>query len=462
MLSPDGDSDMNPDNAPYAIIAWFVLALAIFPSLPPHRGILAIVFSGMLFLPEIQPTNEPIVLGPLKFTKANAIAFAGLFATLLYDSGRLFGLGFVPRWFDLPMIAWCLWSIPSCLSNGATPKGIPAYHDAISQTIGTTITWGVPYLIGRIYFTDRVAVKELAVWTIYAAVLYVPFILWEARMSPQLHVNIYGFAQHDFHQHVRFGGYRPMVFFSHGLVLGMFIACATLLALWLRRPLGLPAYLFGLIPIVLLMRSTGAVVLGLVGGFVLWVSTVRSTRAALLALACVFPAYAVARTTGAWSGNELVDATAVGVEAERAQSLEFRFKNENILIQKALEKPIAGWGGWGRARVYDEWGKDISITDGLWIISMGDRGVVGLMFLGLAMILPIIRFARGVDPRSWHSAAWAPGAGLAVVSALWVINNLPNAISDPFWIMLGGALTSFHLWPDETQEGELATAAPIS
>ena len=49
-----------------------------------------------------------------------------------------------------------------------------------------------------------------------------------------------------------------------------------------------------------------------------------------------------------------------------------------MLAAKAMRRPVFGWGGWGRSRVHDEWGTDLSITDGLWIIQFGQLGQVQL------------------------------------------------------------------------------------
>ncbi|BDZ74639.1 hypothetical protein GCM10025856_23580 [Methylophaga marina] len=47
-------------------------------------------------------------------------------------------------------------------------------------------------------------------------------------------------------------------------------------------------------------------------------------------------------------------------------------------------------GGWARSRVFDpETGKDISVTDGYWIIILGKYGWVGFLSTFLFMILPI-------------------------------------------------------------------------
>jgi hypothetical protein len=64
---------------------------------------------------------------------------------------------------------------------------------------------------------------------------------------------------------------------------------------------------------------------------------------------------------------------------ERAGSLAFRIKNENMLVQKALQQPLFGWGGWKRSFICAKTtGETVSVPDGLWIIAFGQNGLFGL------------------------------------------------------------------------------------
>ena len=57
----------------------------------------------------------------------------------------------------------------------------------------------------------------------------------------------------------------------------------------------------------------------------------------------------------------------------RAGSLPgYRFWNEDFLIARAMERPIFGWGGWGRNKIASD--GTILITDGAWIIVFGVGG----------------------------------------------------------------------------------------
>src|SRR5204863_66271 len=70
--------------------------------------------------------------------------------------------------------------------------------------------------------------------------IYSVLILWEVRMSPQLHATVYGASprQADFAQAIRWGGYRPIVFMPHGLAVALFICNTVMAAFILARNRG--------------------------------------------------------------------------------------------------------------------------------------------------------------------------------------------------------------------------------
>jgi O-antigen ligase len=128
------------------------------------------------------------------------------------------------------------------------------------------------------------------------------------------------------------------------------------------------------------------------------------------------------------------------INQARAQSLEVRVVNEDMLTQKAAEKRLFGWGGWGRWRVTDASGEDISATDGQWVITLGSTGVVGLASMLAWMSLPLALLLRRCPPRLWLDPAVAPLAVLAVIVQLFLLDNLLNAMLNPFWTVAAGAV----------------------
>ena len=65
---------------------------------------------------------------------------------------------------------------------------------------------------------------------IVAGLCYSVPMLFEVRMSPQLHTWIYGYFPHSFVQQMREGGFRPVVFLGHGLLTAFFIMSAAVAA----------------------------------------------------------------------------------------------------------------------------------------------------------------------------------------------------------------------------------------
>jgi hypothetical protein len=448
---------------PYLLVAWVLVVLGLFPALHRRRAVLATFLLGLLFLPEVGSMGAasrgiaPISAGPLHLTKDNAISYAALLAVLLYDWKRL--LAGRPRWFDVPMVVWCACPLVSAFTNDPPPDGSWAVRDGLSQALQQTVTWGIPYLLGRLYVRDYRSYQDVALGIVLAAVMYAPLCLVEVRFSPHLHNLAFGFSQHEFLQTIRFGGYRPMVFCKHGLTLALWMVVATLLGAWLcwGRPTDsdpsapetdgtsrLRALLswgvFLLLPTVVLLKSTGALALGVLGAAALWLGRAFPSRAWLLVLVAVPPLYVTARTSGAWTGEGLVELVKNNLGEDRAQSLEFRLRNEDRLIQRALERPLFGWGGWHRARVFDEEGNDTTVTDGLWILALGDRGITGLLALGAVLLLPALRFACLFPPRTWSRRLPGPVTVCAVVLVLFAIDSLLNAGFTHLYPFLAGAV----------------------
>jgi O-antigen ligase len=299
---------------------------------------------------------------------------------------------------------------------------------------------------------NLLALRELAVAILFGGLIYVPLCLFEIRMSPQLHRLVYGFHPSGFDMTYRWGGYRPMVFMRHGLMLGMWMTCAAVVAVWLWRtrsvrrimhvPMGCIAG--GLVIMAVLCKSTGAILLLGVGVALLTVlRNVRVPAILYAALLCA-PMYMVARASGAWSGSQAVEVAAM-ISEDRAQSLAFRLQNEDLLIKRAMEKPAFGWGGWGNWRVYDAAGQDITTSDGLWIITLGQSGLIGLASVVAILLLPVIRAVRNAPVRFWSRPMFAPCAALSVLMILFSFDCLANAMFNPIFVVIAGALSGFSL-----------------
>jgi hypothetical protein len=233
------------------------------------------------------------------------------------------------------------------------------------------------------------------------------------------------------------------VFLSHGLLLGIFLAMAVVsaMALWRhgRRQgrLAAPWLLAALWLLVVLVfsKNLGALVLAVAFLPVLLLLGVRGQLMAAGLVALVMLGYPVVRGAGLVPTEAAVE-LAARIDPDRAQSLEFRFNNEDMLLEHARRKPISGWGGWGRNRVYDGDGNDISVTDGAWVIILGFTGWVGYVAQFGLLGLPIVLLMLGRRRLALTPAT----AGLALVMAVNLIDLVPNASVSPVTWLIGGAL----------------------
>jgi hypothetical protein len=459
---------------PIVLAAWLAGAVFAARRWPSYQVVLAVFVLGIMFLPEVQtlstvPGQPPALSVPgLKLTKRNAMSYAALLVSVLGDRRRWVSFRF--RWFDVPMVVWCVVPLGTALTNGLiyeeTPPSAPfaageqpllrvgsMLYDGLSQSLDQTLAWGAPYFLGRLYFSDLCHFRFVPIAIYLGGLIYMPLCLIEVMSGPQLHILLYGFFQHDLTQTIRFSGFRPTVFMEHGLEVALWMVAAALLGGWLwqtgclpRREAGIfrPKYtgwlVFALVATAVLCKSTGALVLGAVGIVVLGTRRWAPAPVALLLLLCAAPLYIGARTTGVWDGESLVDLVKTDVDDDRAQSIDFRFRNENLLLAKAFERPVFGWGGWGKALVNDATGEPETVADGMWIIALSDRGWVGLTALCLAILLPSIRFAWHYRPMLWADPALAPAVGMAVVLALWMVDNLMNAMLNPVFVLGMGGL----------------------
>jgi tetratricopeptide (TPR) repeat protein len=438
-----------------ALVGWIPAVLVCFALLPSRSAAATAVIGAWLLLPPYV-----LVISSLPdYSKSTAAILGLLLGTLIFYPDRL--LTFRARWFDLPMLLWCFCGVASSVQNGL------GVYDGLSDSLNQVLTWGLPYLFGRIYLGDPDGLLYFARAVIVGGLCYVVPCLFEMRMSPQLLGNIYGFGPLPVE---RLGGWRPVVFFGTGLELGMWMTAAALTGWWLWRcgtikKIGQFSFGQVLLPILMattiVCRSTGALALLFAGIGLLWTSVRFRTRALLVALLLAGPLYVSVRVTNLWSGDQAVQVADMVAGPERAESLGYRFICENLIAAKALEQPIFGWGGWGNSTVYffpnTAWRKPVP-TDGLWIIILGTKGFVGLVLFYVAMILPSARFVWRYPPRQWGDPQVATSTLVSALLALYIFDCLLNAFPNMIYVTLAGGLMSI----DPNRFRTIAPSAPLA
>ena len=176
-----------------AQVAFVLAAFGTFLRFPPRSALLLVVAGGFLFLPVFAGTAYA---APLLRRKEMLIAGVALAASLMVDRHRW--VRFRPRLLDLPAAVFCLAPIATSLTNGL------GLYDGLQAAFQESFTWGVPYLLGRLYLGDLSGLRELARTVVAAALVYTPLCLWEVRMSPQLHYQVFGYRPYaGFVQSVR-------------------------------------------------------------------------------------------------------------------------------------------------------------------------------------------------------------------------------------------------------------------
>jgi hypothetical protein len=423
-------------TVPIALFGWLLVVPALFLILPGRRAALIGVIGGVLFL----PMAAYHVQGIPEFSKLSSIGYGLAIGIALTSLSRFASTR--PSWLDLWMCGWLLVVPLSILANGMEVKF------ALSSLLSTALVYLMPYLAGRMFVVREQDSVELASAIVIGGLCYVPLCWMEMRLSPQLHAWVYGFHQHEFAQTWRSGGWRPMVFMQHGLMVAGWMMSATLMAAWLVaakvRQVGRISTVYAFVVLVatlMLMRSLGALALFGVGiGFLAAVRALRMP--ALIAVLAIVPAgYLFARVGLKWDALQIVEISQA-ISPERASSLLFRIRNETLLIERALERPMLGWGGYGLNQLQGEDGSDITITDSLWIAMLGVRGLVGMICLYGWFLSPAIVVAWRCRRRDLKPSIRWVLLGLCSVSLFFAFDTLFNAMINQVYFMLSGALVS--------------------
>jgi hypothetical protein len=433
--------------AKLAVLLTVPVALVLFSRLSVLRATLVMFLGAMLLLPEKLAFDFPLVPPLDKQTLPMACIVVAVLI-LAKPALRVARLG---TGIDLMVLLVVVASAGTVLTNQDAlyygPKRLPGSttHDLISDLINTTLRVVFPFLLGRVLFRKGADARELLRAIVIAGALYSLLVLVELKMSPMLHSWVYGYAQHSWLQVKRSGGWRPMVFMSHGLAVGLFISAACIGAWVLAkeriqvfrqlRPVPLAVYLF---VVLALLNSMGALVYAVAFvPLVWWSNKPRWLMRVSVALMLVVAAYPMLRAFH-WFPTDGVVEFFARFNEERAGSLEFRFTEEERLLDKALERPYFGWGGYGRGHIYNQRGENISVIDGAWISIVGGAGIVGFIaYFGLLVLPPILAF------RSFHLIPQTQQrivAGITLISAIYTVDLLPNGLFNQLPLFLAGAV----------------------
>ncbi|MBK0329344.1 hypothetical protein I5535_18880 [Rhodobacteraceae bacterium F11138] len=451
-----------------ALFSWPLVVLAFARKFPPALAFVLAVLVGFLLLPEKTAFDLPMLPALTKHSvpALSVVLFIALFQNSKQktDNRSLMPEHPFVRIATAGLIVGALFTVAT---NGDPlhygPKTQPGMrlYDGLSYSL-TIIIMLLPMLLARKFLakpeTHALLLKVLCA----AALCYSLLALFEVRMSPQFNRMVYGFFPHSWAQHYRGGGWRPIVFLSHGLVVSLFFCCATLATAGLTRIeektrgkfLAAMAWLFLTL---VLTKSLGALAIALLllPAALLW--GVRAQLLTACAVAVLVLTYPIGRSAGVIPIRQVAQ-MAESIDPVRASSFMFRVENEDRLLAKAQQRPLFGWGLWGRSRISDPvTGMDITVVDGFWIAALGVGGWVGYLSQFGLLCFPIIllfRHLRRYDIGMESSI-------LALVLAANLIDLLPNSGLTPVtWLVAGALWGRLELGRIETGPEAASTEVP--
>ncbi|MGF1554538.1 MAG: hypothetical protein ACFBWO_18850 [Paracoccaceae bacterium] len=433
-----------------ALLSWPLVTALLFARLRMRAALVWTILGGVLFLPDQVGYNLPAV--PTIDKSLLPALLALLFCAAAVKKPGWMGddASRVPRtWLPVSPLGRLLvvLLLTSPFLTGLTNTDY--LPDADRPGLGIVDIGNMLYsqlelllvvVLGRRFLSDDEGTRALMIALAIGMLMYVPLIFYEVRMSPQLNNQIYGFVNMPWHMMTRDDGWRPLVFLKLGLMCAIFVAvgliAATAIARHLddkRRTLWMVGA-FALLVTLFFMRSFGALVLGV--GLVMAVLFLgKRLQLWLAAGICSFVlVYPIMQALDIFPDETTLAAVEV-VDYSRSRSLWFRLHNEDLMIEKLNERPLFGWGIWGRSRVYED-GYTTNITDSTFIIAFSQNGWWGFLGQYGLLTLPAImiwRYRRRYQPDFVIT-------GLALVQCAFLLDSLSNNYPNPMLWLVAGAL----------------------
>lgn len=431
-----------PNNFAYfVLIVWPLISILLYRKLPTNTATFWTIVGGFLLLPTSVGIDLPMIPAFNKESIPIIMAFIGCRYI------KKTNISFLPKAKMEKNLVILLLTLPFLTTyfnqepvfNGKFWLNGLTYYDAISSVLNRYIHIA-PFILGSQLFKSHKEQLLLFKLLVVACLFYSIPILWEIRLSPQLHTQIYGFFPHSFGQQMRQGGFRPVVFLGHGLLVAMFI-CISLgasLILWKNK---IKIYYFSpiliilfLLTLLILSKTISVLIYGLSLFILIAWGTRYFVKIAIWIIALVGIMYPLLLSLDMLPYQFLVD-LATKYSEDRAQSLGFRFFHEQLLLDHARNNFLFGWGGWGRGQFWD------SVTDGYWIVILSSSGIIGflaifgLIFITISQSMKISSLIKNDSEKQtllFH--------GLLV--AIIMIDQLPNAsMNASLWLIIG-ALSS--------------------
>ncbi len=445
----------------YAMLyIWPLIMIGLFKTMTPDRALIWSFLGAFMILPTGVTIDLPLIPTLDKFTIPSLTALI-LCLTMVDKRIRFLPSSTVASIF---MIGFVFSPFAAFLTNRAPIiDGVVflpglSVRDAISFSMQYAITL-IPFMLAFNLLTTREARHNLLKAYMIAGLIYSIPILLEVRLAPQFSYWVYGFFPQLFGQQIRFGGFRPVVFMGHGLTLAFFTMLTVLSAaiLWRgsksnARHLYAVAMLYLLIVLVM-CKTVGALLFAALFLPIILFTGLKTRSWAIMICSLFVLAYPVLRSADAIPTEKLLSYAAL-IQDERAQSLEFRFENEKLLLDHAAKKPLFGWGFWDRNRLWDpETGRGLTVADGYWVAVIGVLGWTGYICIFGLLTLPLLRLwrqRRMLMEADEHYLTY----GTALLLAVNLLELIPNSLITTMTWLVAGLLLASSLQLDKVESKE--------
>jgi len=434
----------------FMLAVWPVIAVVITRKKAPDTAVILLFLVPYLILPSAIALNISITSSLDKYVITSLAAL--LIMRCKYGPISLFP-GSLPirvlilMLFISPFLTFIYNRDPIFLPNRTIP-GL-TIKDAINMELSNFCWMYVPLLLGYSWLGDSKSHGKLLAIIAAAGLAYSLPMLWEVRMSPQLNMRFYGFFPSAFDQQIRAGGFRPVVFLEHGLRVAVFFSMSIMAVMAIHQTIAgnrraanrNRLKLFYMFAVMFLCKTWSAFIYTAVA-LALFFATKPKVwvrfSVVVITLVFIFPFV----RNSSWMPVHQLSGFFSKYSEDRGGSLQYRFDNEDILLDKANERPLAGWGGWGRSRVYNAEGEDISVTDGTWIIVYGVTGWIGYLAEFGLILFPVLLASRSLAGNQLMETPICTAA-IFIILAFKLIDLIPNSSLTPFNYLLSGALMGY-------------------
>ena len=146
-----------------AMFGWVPLVSWLNSRLQPRQAAALAFVLGWMFL----PVAKIPIKGLPDITKVTISCAAIFLAACFFDRERLRSFKIKP--VDIPMVLWCTCPFFSSVFNGL------GSYDGLSESMYQTFTWGLPYFVARVYFSDLQGLNTLGIAIFIGGLIYIPF-----------------------------------------------------------------------------------------------------------------------------------------------------------------------------------------------------------------------------------------------------------------------------------------------